>query len=449
MRSHRIVVLQAVCMALILALGVPLAQAQEAAVGAPITAADINALRSQTEAQNPNGCSSVFRWTDDPIVPGQTPVKAHHLIELRRAINEMVRGVCPTIHEQVMLEGVRLSNGTAGYHNVEGAIINTGSTRISGRRLNVRVRFFDSNNQSIAEEFNYLRVNVDASGAQTTLDPQQRHLFWVQVQDRNIQDWAYFQVVAFETGDRSILCSGCARRHARQREHVTVEGVHFDDETNGYRHVRGSVRNSGTTRLVGRRLTLRVRFFDDDIGPIVEESNYLRINVNASAAQMTLDPQQRHLFWVQVQDSDIQDWDYFQVAAFEDDERSIPCSGCDLRHVRELERVTFEGVRVGTHPHDDRYRVVWGTVMNSGMTRIVGRRLTVRVRYFRGNSLSAEENNYLRVNVDGSSAVNTLDVEGEHLFWVDHLSGYDSFQLSFDNDEVTMDCSNCDQRYTP
>ena len=446
MRTHTIVVLRILCVALLLASSVAPAQTQEAAVGGPIAAADINAVRTQAERLDPNGCSSVFRWTDDPIVPGQTPVRAHHIIELRRALNEMVQGQCPTIHEQVMLEGVRLSNRTGGSRYVEGAILNTGSTSISSTSLYVRVRFFDSNDQSIAEERNYLRLNVDEFRAQTTLEPQQRHLFWVPVGDSEIQNWDYFRVVAFEAGDRSILCLGCATRHARQREQVTVEGVRFDDSTGGNRHVRGSVQNTGSTRLVGSSLTVRVRFFDDDTGLIVEETNYLRINVDEFRAQTTLDPRQRHLFWVQVGDSQIRDWDYFQVAAFEDDGRSIPCSGCEDRHVRELERVTFEGVRPGVHPNG-RDAAVRGSVMNSGMTRIVGSSLTVRVRYYRGNALSAEEHNYLRQNVTEFRAQTTLDIAGEHLFWVPHLSGHDYFEVSFENDGVTMDCSNCDQHY--
>ena len=35
-------------------------------------------------------------------------------------------------------------------------------------------------NQSIAEAFTYLRVNIDSRARQTTLEPQQRHLFRVQ-----------------------------------------------------------------------------------------------------------------------------------------------------------------------------------------------------------------------------------------------------------------------------
>ena len=95
MRMHKLVVLRILCVALLLASSVAPAQAQEAAVGGPITAADINALRTQAERLDPNGCSSVFRWTDDPIVPGETPVRADHLIELRRALNEMVLGRVP------------------------------------------------------------------------------------------------------------------------------------------------------------------------------------------------------------------------------------------------------------------------------------------------------------------------------------------------------------------
>ena len=136
MQMYKIVgVLGTMCVALLLVLCASGAQAQNAAPGGPITAADINALRAQAAAQDPNGCSSVFRWTDDPIVPGQTPVKAHHLIELRHAINEMVRGQCPTIHEQVTLKGVRLSNTTSGRRYVRGAVLNSGSTRITGSYL--------------------------------------------------------------------------------------------------------------------------------------------------------------------------------------------------------------------------------------------------------------------------------------------------------------------------
>ena len=271
MRTHRTGdVLRLTCTTLLFALNVSGAQAQNAAPGAPIRAADINALRAQAEAQNPNGCSSVFRWTDDPVVPGETPVRADHIIELRRAINEMVRGVCPTIHEQVTFEGVRLHDQSASSHLVDGFVLNSGSTRITGTGLYVRVRFFDANNNRIAEETNYLR-----DGNQT-LEVQQRRRFWVRISDSEIQGWTTFEITSFEVDQRPVLCSGCARRYARQRSQVTVDGVRLLDQSGDTHLVEGFVQNSGLTRIVGSDLYVRVLFFDENDNPITEESNYLR-----------------------------------------------------------------------------------------------------------------------------------------------------------------------------
>ncbi len=433
MRSHRIVVLQAVRMALMLALGVPLAQAQEAAVGAPITAADINALRSQAEAQNPNGCSSVFRWTDDPIVPSQTPVKADHIIELRRAINEMVRGVCPTIHEQVTLEGVRLHDQSGSNHLVDGFVLNSGSTRVSGSGLYVRVRFFDANNNRIAEETNYLR-----DGNQT-LEVQQRRRFWVRFSDSEIQDWATFEVTSFEVDRRPVLCSGCVRRYARQPSQVTVDGVRLLDQAGSNHHVEGFVQNSGLTRIVGSGLYVRVRFFDENDNPIAEEANYLR------DGDQVLEVQQKRPFWIRIEDSEIQGWAAFEVVAFENDGSPVPCIGCDQRYDRQLEQVTLEGVALRSVRNDSTR--VEGFVLNSGSTRIVGSGLYARVRFFdASNAPLAEESNYLR---DGNQV---LEVEQTRPFWVEirdsEIQGWATFQVvAFENDGRPVMCVGCDARH--
>ena len=443
MRMHKLVVLRILCAALLLASSVAPAQAQEAAVGGPITAADINALRTQAERLDPNGCSSVFRWTDDPIVPGETAVRADHLIELRRAINEMVRGVCPTIHEQVTVAGVLIQNGTGGYRRVEGSVLNSGTTRITGSLLGVRVRFFDGNGTTVAESLDYLYTGNSYT---TSLDAQSRHLFSVRVSDNDIRDWNYFQVVAFEADRRSVLCSGCARRHSRQREHVTVEGVHLLNGTGGSRHVRGSVQNTGLTRIVGSLLGVRIRFFDGNDDIITEALDYL---YTGNSYTSTLAVQGRHLFSVRVGDDDIRGWDNFQVVAFEDDARSVPCSGCDTRHARQPEQVTFEGV----HFMDaaDRYSYVEGSVLNSGSTTIVGSLLGVRVRFFTNSVFFAESLDYLYT---GNSYTTRLDAQGQHLFSVriqdsELGGGWDYFQVSFEDDGITLDCVGCDQQYRP
>ena len=440
MRTHGTVdVLRILCVTVLLASSATGAQAQNPAPGAPVTAADVNALRAQAEAQNPNGCSSVFRWTDDPIVPGQTPVKAHHLIELRRAINEMVRGVCPTLHEQVTVAGVSLLNGTSGYRYVQGAVLNAGTTPVTGR-LGVRVRLF-TGGQPIAEAVSLL---VRDNRYTNSLDVQEQHLFSVRFADSAVRGWEYFQVVAFEADGRSVLCSGCAQRHARKQEEVRIEGVHFLDATSGYRYVAGSVVNAGLTRITGS-LGVRVRFFDSGNQPIAEAVGRL---VRDNSYTNSLDVQEQHLFSVRFADSAIQGWDHFQVVAFEDDRRSVSCSGCDQRHARPSEQVTFENV--GFLDASDRYSYVSGSILNSGSTRLVGT-LAVRVRYFRSGVLFTEARGLL---IKDNSYTNSLAIQDRHLFSVriedsQLQGGWDHFQVTFENDGVTMDCTNCDRQYRP
>ena len=445
MRTYKFVALWSLCAASLLAMGATRALAQEVAAGAPITAADINALRADAESLAP-GCSSVFRWTDDPIVPGQTPVKAHHFIELRRAINNMVRGQCPTLHEQVTVAGVRLVDGSSGYHSVQGSVLNSGSIRIAGSGLYVRVRFFDANNAQIVESRNYLRD--DRGFALTSLDPQQQRLFSVRLRDSDIQDWRYFQTFSFEVDNRRVLCVGCAQRHARQREQVTVEDVHLRNGDRGYRYVEGSVQNTGLTRIAGSTLTVRVHFLDDNDQIVAEETNYLRDD--RGFALTSLDPQQRHLFIVGFRDSAIQNWSYLQVATFEDDRRLISCAGCGEPYNRQLEQVTFGDVHftdtVGRYSH------VGGYVLNSGVTDIVGSSLVVRVQFFQGNLLRALATNYLRN--DRGFALTSLDAQQRHLFSVgieknDLERGWDNFRVSFEDDGTPLDCIGCDQQYRP
>ena len=435
MRTHRTGdVLRLTCMTLLFALNVSGAQAQNAAPGAPIRAADINALRAQAEAQNPNGCSSVFRWTDDPVVPGETPVRADHIIELRRAINEMVRGVCPTIHEQVTFEGVRLHDQSASSHLVDGFVLNSGSTRITGTGLYVRVRFFDANNNRIAEETNHLR-----DGNQT-LEVQQRRRFWVRISDSEIQGWTTFEITSFEVDQRPVLCSGCARRYARQRSQVTVDGVRLLDQSGDTHLVEGFVQNSGLTRIVGSGLYVRVLFFDENDNPITEESNHLR------GDDHVLEVQETRPFWVQIPDSEIQGWASFEVVSLENDGSPVPCVGCDQRYERQLERVTLDGVGFRDDTDSD-YSYVEGFVQNSGSTRIVGSGLYVRVRFFDArNAPIAEESNHLR----GGDHV--LEVQQTRPFWVripdSEIQGWAAFQVvSFENDSRPVMCVGCDQRH--
>ena len=131
------------------------ADAQEAAVGAPVLAEHINTLRAQVQAQVP-ACSSVFRWTDDPIEPRVTPVKADHIVELRRAINDIAQGQCPSLLEQVTFEAVEFTNLSRENNRVEGYVVNSGSTPITGT-MNVRVRFFGADNTPIVEDIRSLR----------------------------------------------------------------------------------------------------------------------------------------------------------------------------------------------------------------------------------------------------------------------------------------------------
>ena len=424
------------CAALLWLSSVTDVQAQNVAAGAPITAADVSALRTSVEGADPTGCASVFRWTDDPLVPGQTPIKADHIIELRRAINEVVRGQCPTIHEQVTLEGVRLHD-QAGDHLVDGFVLNSGSTRIVGRSLYVRVRFFDGNNAPIYETTNWLR----GDGA-STLDVQERQPFWIRIPDSEIEDWATFQVVSLEVDrQRPVLCSGCTRRYPRQRDQVTVDGISLYDWSGGSHFVEGFVLNSGSIRIAGRSLYVRARFFDGNNTPIYETTNWLR-----GDGASTLDVQERQPFWIQIPDGEIEGWATFQVVSFENDGRRVPCIGCDQGYDRQPEQVTVEGARF--RDAEGRSSYVEGFVLNSGSTRIVGSSLYVRVRFFDGNSTPIyETTNWLRG--DGAS---TLDVQERQPFWIQipdgEIEGWATFQVvSFENDGRRVSCAGCDQRH--
>ena len=316
--------------------------AQETVVGAPIRGAHIDALRAEVEAQAPE-CSSVFRWTDDPIVPGVTQVKADHIVELRRAINEIAQGQCPTLLEQVTFEGVEFTNSTSERNRVEGWILNSGSTAINGV-LSVRIRFFDANNVPLIEGSEVLRQDSgDGNSALGTLGVQVRHPFgsgrWPALfPDSEIEGWSYFQVVAFEDDGRSVLCSGCNQRHVRQPEQVTLEGASFANSTSGRNRVEGWILNSGSTAISGV-LSVRIRFFDANNVPLIEDSEVLRQDSgDGNSALGTLGVQVRHPFgsgrWPALfPDSEIEGWSYFQVA-FEDDGRRIPCVGCDRQYRR-------------------------------------------------------------------------------------------------------------------
>ena len=305
--------------------------------GGPVTAADVAALRAQAEAQDPNACASVFRWTDDPILPGVTAVKADHVIELRRAINEIARGQCPTIHEQVTITDVTSSDEPGGNRDVTGFALNSGTTPIAGDRLVVRVRFLDGSGGVITEASRYLATDGDNCCIRN-LEPQQRRPFRVRVQDTAIQDWSYFQVVAFEVDGEPVLCSGCNVRHYREDERGTIENPVFTMYSppgygfSEFPTVRGFVQNSGSTRMVGS-LRVRVRYLSADGAPIVEASEGLRTDGN-NCCVTALDPQQRRPFWVAVINDDVGDWSYFEVVSFENDGRHMACTGCGQRHPR-------------------------------------------------------------------------------------------------------------------
>ncbi len=313
-------------------------------------------------------------------------------------------------------------------------MLNSGSTRITGTGLYVRVRFFDANNNRIAEETNYLR-----DGNQT-LEVQQRRRFWVRISDSEIQGWTTFEITSFEVDQRPVLCSGCARRYARQRSQVTVDGVRLLDQSGDTHLVEGFVQNSGLTRIVGSGLYVRVLFFDENDNPITEESNHLR------GDDHVLEVQETRPFWVQIPDSEIQGWASFEVVSLENDGSPVPCVGCDQRYERQLERVTLDGVGFRDDTDSD-YSYVEGFVQNSGSTRIVGSGLYVRVRFFDArNAPIAEESNHLR----GGDHV--LEVQQTRPFWVQipdsEIQGWAAFQVvSFENDSRPVMCVGCDQRH--
>ena len=256
-------------------------------------------------------------------------MKADHIVELRRAINDIAQGRCPSLLEQVTFEAVEFTNLTNGNNRVEGYVVNSGSTPIAGT-MNVRVRFFGADNTPIVEDIRYLRQDGDYYRLET-LDVQTRRPFYVEFADSEIQDWSYFQVVAFEVGDRSVLCSGCNQRHVRLNEQVTFEVVGFRD-ADRYVYVEGWIVNSGPTPITGT-MNVRVRFFGANNTPIVEGIRYLRQDGDYYRLE-TLDVQIQRPFYVRFDASDIQGWGYYRVVSFEDDGRLIPCVGCEQQRGR-------------------------------------------------------------------------------------------------------------------
>ena len=256
-------------------------------------------------------------------------MKADHIVELRRAINDIAQGQCPSLLEQVTFEAVEFTNLGSERNRAEGYVVNSGSTPITGT-MNVRVRFFGADNTPIVEDIRSLRQDGDFWELET-LGVQTRRPFYVEFEDSEIQDWSYFQVVAFEVGGRSVLCSGCNQRHVRPREQVTFEVVGFRD-ADRYVFVEGWIVNSGPTPITGT-MNVRVRFFGADNTPIVEDVRSLRQDGDFWELE-TLGVQIQRPFYVRFDASATQGWGYYQVVSFEDDGRRIPCVGCDQQRSR-------------------------------------------------------------------------------------------------------------------
>ena len=196
--------------------------------------------------------------------------------------------------------------------------------------------FFDANHVSIAEKTDYLHTDRGFCCIEA-LDPQQRRPFLVSFEDSAIENWSYFQVVAFEVAERSVLCSGCTTRHYRQEEQVTIETARLimfqpPGWVEEFPTVEGYVKNSGSVRLAGT-LYVRVRFLDANQIPITEYSNGLRTD-NDHCCIEVLDPQRQRLFWVSFINNPIGNWSYFQVVSFENDGTRVPCLGCDRLYPR-------------------------------------------------------------------------------------------------------------------
>ena len=80
---------------------------EEVTVGSPIRAVHFNAIRTKINGIRIRMSLPSVAWTDNPIVPGVTSVKAVHMTELRQAVTEIYQalGAAPPTYAETITSG--------------------------------------------------------------------------------------------------------------------------------------------------------------------------------------------------------------------------------------------------------------------------------------------------------------------------------------------------------
>ena len=172
------------------------------------------ALAMPTGAQDTATCSP---WTDNPIVSGQTPIRAEHINELRACLDLVLDTLnqIPLVGgggddggggdgsgKQITVSNVAFDHDTGGYYYaVTGEISNTGSEAIDG--WITWARFYGADGTLVVEE-DERRPNE--------LDAGERTQFRIQVDREDTRGWTYFLVSLVDDGV-TLPCVGCSERH--------------------------------------------------------------------------------------------------------------------------------------------------------------------------------------------------------------------------------------------
>ena len=100
----------------------------------------------------PNVAAVCPAWTDAPIIPGVTPVRAVHVTELRSCLDRIL-GTDRTAHVTVLR--ARLEESSTNFYRVRGTLLNDG-TRDLGGFSKIVAKFHDATNVLLAEDTDFI-----------------------------------------------------------------------------------------------------------------------------------------------------------------------------------------------------------------------------------------------------------------------------------------------------
>lgn len=177
--------------------------AQPASIGAPIQAVRLAEIRNAiTNRVIPNVNVSCPAWSDDPIIPGVTPVRAVHITEIRACLDRVL-GTDRTAHVTVLR--ALLEESSTNYYRVKGTLMNDGTRDLDGFSKIV-AKFHDANNLLLAEETDFIALTEGAFHAST------QRTFDILVERSDVSGWDYFTLTVFDDDRNLVPCSGCATR---------------------------------------------------------------------------------------------------------------------------------------------------------------------------------------------------------------------------------------------